>query len=212
MAALPKLPDVSSHAPAFLAGWRRWWITRWLRAKVVDPSLVILRRGAEPKQLAWSLTLGFTTGLFPLCGLTAALCGLVALALRAQCHPPTMMLANLLATPFELSLIVPFMRFGERLTGAAPMSLKPDALWQAVSGKASTAVLLALAHALLGYLIAAPFILWGLYSLSLPLVTHLLTRRTPVVSPTMQGSKLPQRTSPKGGASGHLGRGQEYAV
>ena len=37
-----------------------------------------------------------------LTGLTAVLCGFLALLLRRHCHPPTMMLANFAATPLEL--------------------------------------------------------------------------------------------------------------
>eukprot|EP00897_Mesotaenium_endlicherianum_P010092 jgi/Mesen1/9110/ME000058S08605 len=186
MSAVPLLADIN-RAPAFLAGWRRWWIVRWSRAKIVEPSLLILRRGAEPKQLAFSAAMGFTTGVFPLCGLTAALCACVALVLRSACHPPTMMLANFLATPVELSLIVPFMRFGEKLLGAPAMSLAPDALLKALTGKASHRLLLGLGHALLGWIITAPFLLWFLYRLLLPVTTR-LSKKLAMGSPIGQSS------------------------
>ncbi|CAA3004276.1 Cytoplasmic membrane, partial [Olea europaea subsp. europaea] len=40
---------------------------QWVRKRIVDPFLQILRRGAEPKQLAFSGAVGITLGVFPIC-------------------------------------------------------------------------------------------------------------------------------------------------
>ncbi|CAA3004275.1 Hypothetical predicted protein [Olea europaea subsp. europaea] len=42
---------------------------QWVRKRIVDPFLQILRRGAEPKQLAFSGAVGITLGVFPICGI-----------------------------------------------------------------------------------------------------------------------------------------------
>lgn len=130
---------------------------------------MLFRRGTEPKQLAFSAALGFTLGVFPIYGVTALLCGVAMAILGTKCNGPTLILANLLATPFEFSLMIPFLRVGETLVGASPFALTKDALWQAITGKASGDLLFAIGHALLGWLVTGPFLCLALYSVLLPL-------------------------------------------
>jgi hypothetical protein len=117
-----------------------------------------------------SAALGITLGVFPIYGITVFLCGLAVAILGGKCHAPTLMLGNLLATPLEFSMMVPFLRVGETLVGADPYVLSKDALWQALTGKASTALLLAIAHALLGWLVAGPVLFLALYVVLLPIM------------------------------------------
>lgn len=84
-----------------MTGWRSSWPVRWARAKIFKPLMVILRRGTEPKQLAFTAALGFTLGVFAIYGVTALLCGLAVATLGTKCNGPTLILANLLATPIE---------------------------------------------------------------------------------------------------------------
>ncbi|XP_024163509.1 uncharacterized protein LOC112170447 isoform X1 [Rosa chinensis] len=144
-------------------------LTIWLNKKIVEPLLEILRKGAEPKLLAFSAALGFTIGLFPICGTTVIICGLAIASLGSHCHAPTVMVINLIATPIELSLMVPFLRFGEYVSGGPHFPLTSDALKKVLTLQASHEVLLSIAHALLGWLVAAPFIFAAVYILSLPL-------------------------------------------
>ncbi|KAK8552394.1 hypothetical protein V6N12_040989 [Hibiscus sabdariffa] len=141
----------------------------WLNKKIVDPLLQILRKGAEPRQLAFSAALGITLGIFPICGVTVLLCGMAIALLGSYCHSPTVMLANFLATPIELSLVVPFLRFGEVLSGGPHFPLTSDALKKVLTGQASSELLFSIARALLGWLVAAPIILAALYMIFLPI-------------------------------------------
>ncbi|XP_061337386.1 uncharacterized protein LOC133284402 [Gastrolobium bilobum] len=143
-------------------------ITGWFHTKITDPLLSILRRGAEPNQLAFSAALGITLGVFPICGVTIFLCGVAIALLGSFCHAPTVMLANFIATPIELSLVVPFLRFGEVISGGPHFPLTTDALKKVITGQASHEVILSVAHALLGWLAASPFILGTLYIVFLP--------------------------------------------
>ncbi|KAH6763893.1 E3 ubiquitin-protein ligase [Perilla frutescens var. hirtella] len=158
------------------------FLASWFRRKVVEPLHQILRRGAEPKQLAFSAALGITLGLFPICGVTVFLCGLVIALLGSRCHAPTVMLANFIATPIELSLMIPFLRFGEFVTGGPHFPLSSDALKKVFTGQASWEVLQSILHALLGWLVAAPFILGGLYVLCLPCFKMLVSKFSSVPS------------------------------
>uniref|UniRef100_A0A7N0UKS8 DUF2062 domain-containing protein n=1 Tax=Kalanchoe fedtschenkoi TaxID=63787 RepID=A0A7N0UKS8_KALFE len=138
-------------------------IWTWVQLKVVDPLIQILRRGTEPDQLALSAVVGFTLGIFPICGVPIFLCGVAIALLGPLCHAPSVMLANFVITPIEISLIVPFLRFGEFITGVQYFPLTPDALKKVLTGQASYEVLQSVLHVLLGWLIAALFIMAVLY-------------------------------------------------
>ncbi|KAL1542739.1 hypothetical protein AAHA92_19788 [Salvia divinorum] len=146
------------------------------RRKIAEPLHQILRRGAEPKQLAFSAALGITLGIFPICGVTVFLCGLAIAVLGSHCHAPTVMLTNFIATPIELSLMIPFLRFGEFITGGPHFALTSDALKKVITGNASWEVLHSIFNVLLGWFVAAPFILGGLYVLFLPCFRMLVHR------------------------------------
>ncbi|KAF5738817.1 hypothetical protein HS088_TW12G00010 [Tripterygium wilfordii] len=164
----------------------------WFQKKIVDPLYQILRRGAEPKQLAFSAALGITLGLFPICGVTVFLCGIAIAVLGSLCHAPSVMLANFIATPMELSLVVPFLRFGEAISGGPHFPLTSDALKKVLTGEASREVMLSIAHALLGWLVAAPFILAALYLVSLPCFKILVRKFSTIPSSPKKSALHPE--------------------
>lgn len=151
-------------------------IGSWTRNKIVDPLFHILQRGAEPKLLAFSAALGITLGVFPICGVTVFLCGIAIALLGSFCHAPTLMLANFIATPIELSLMIPFLRLGESITGGSHFPLTSDALRKVFTGEASKEVLFSILRAMLGWLVAVPFIVAGLYVVFLPCFTILVRK------------------------------------
>uniref|UniRef100_A0A453A3I2 DUF2062 domain-containing protein n=1 Tax=Aegilops tauschii subsp. strangulata TaxID=200361 RepID=A0A453A3I2_AEGTS len=151
-------------------------VLAWLNARVVDPLLQVIQRGAEPKQLAFSAALGVTIGVFPICGTTVIIGGLAVAMLGARCNAVTVMVLNLAATPLELSLIIPFLRLGEVVTGGEHFPLTSDAFKMVLTGHASKDVLLSIFHAILGWMVAAPFVMAGLYTLSVPCFKYLVGR------------------------------------
>jgi uncharacterized protein (DUF2062 family) len=74
-----------------------------------------LRQGISPRRLALTLALGFAIGCFPIVGVTTAICLVVATSLRLNL--PAIQAANWIAMPFQVALIVPFVRLGGRLFG-----------------------------------------------------------------------------------------------
>ncbi|XP_072990805.1 uncharacterized protein [Typha latifolia] len=158
----------------------RFGLMPWLSKKIGDPLLQILKQGAEPKQLAFSTALGITLGLFPICGVTVFLCGIAIAVLRHHCHAPSVMLANFVATPIELSLVIPFLRLGEVITGGPHFPLTSDALRSVVTGRASQEVLVAVFHALVGWTVAAPFVFGALYAVLIPCFKFLVLKFKPV--------------------------------
>ena len=94
-----------------------------VNAKTMEQRLAAwLRQGATPRRLALTLALGFTIGCVPVLGAPTLLCAALAVALRLNL--PAIQAANYAAMPFQVALIVPFLRLGGRLfTPARPMPL-----------------------------------------------------------------------------------------
>jgi len=72
-----------------------------------------LRQGISPRRLALTLALGFAVGCIPVIGIPTVLCAALALALRLNL--PAIQMANYVAMPLQLALIVPFVRLGRWL-------------------------------------------------------------------------------------------------
>jgi uncharacterized protein (DUF2062 family) len=70
-----------------------------------------LRQGVSPRRLAITLALGFAIGCIPVIGIPTVLCAGLALGLRLNL--PAIQAANYAAMPFQLALILPFVRLGE---------------------------------------------------------------------------------------------------
>ncbi|KAF5789444.1 hypothetical protein HanRHA438_Chr09g0382891 [Helianthus annuus] len=87
-----------------------------------------------------------TCFLFLKTGVTFFLCVLAITMLGTAVNAPTVMLANFLATPIALSLIIVFLWFGEFITGEAHFTLTADALKKVLTGKASNEILLSIVH------------------------------------------------------------------
>lgn len=77
-----------------------------------------LRQGISPRRLALTLALGFAVGCFPVVGATTLLCTVLALALRLNL--PAIQAANYVALPFQVMLLVPFVRLGGWLFTSGP--------------------------------------------------------------------------------------------
>jgi uncharacterized protein (DUF2062 family) len=89
---------------------------------------VYLRQGMSPRRLALTLVLGFVVGCIPVVGLPTAVCAVIALAFRL--NQPAIQVANYLAMPFQMALIVPLLRLGGRLI---PMAARQGLDWSSLS-------------------------------------------------------------------------------
>ncbi len=96
-------------------------MSAWLRRRLVDPIVALLRQGLAPEKLALCLALGFAIGVCPLVGTSTILCTLVALALRLNL--PAIQLVNYAVYPLQLALVLPFLRLGEWLFSAPRLPL-----------------------------------------------------------------------------------------
>ena len=141
-----------------------------LNRVVVEPLLKLLRQGLSPERMALSVAFAIALGVFPILGTTTLLCALVAVVFRL--NVPAMQVVNHLVFPLQLALILPFIRLGELLYGAAPLTLSLIQIerllrsnyWHAISFLARS-----LLQATTAWFIVAPFAIYALYLLLTPI-------------------------------------------
>ena len=156
----------------------------FLRRRVADPLLLLLKQGLTPETLALSLALGASLGLFPVLGATTALCVAAGLALRLS-HP-ALQVANYVVYPLQVPLILVFVRIGERIVGAAPMPFSVERLL--VFFREDPLAFLERfgwtgLHGILGWLTVAPLVGGALYAGLVPLLRHAARRVAPTAEP-----------------------------
>jgi uncharacterized protein (DUF2062 family) len=89
--------------------------------KVITPILNLLRIGASPRKLAWSLAVGIAIGVNPLLGSTTLLA--LALAFLFRLNLVASQIANHIVYPLQLVLFFVFIRMGNKVfhTGGLPL-------------------------------------------------------------------------------------------
>jgi uncharacterized protein (DUF2062 family) len=121
-----------------------------------DKVLAWLKCGISPRQLAFTLALGFAIGCIPLFGVTTGICALLAMVLRL--NMPAIQAANWLAMPLQLILLYPFLRLGQWMfsrqaigfSQSQVLSQLESAPWHAVEQMSGL-----FGHALLAWLLTA---------------------------------------------------------
>jgi uncharacterized protein (DUF2062 family) len=108
----PNLPAVENTAPIH---------HNWAYRRIVLPILALLRMGASPQKLAWSIAVGLLIGINPILGSTTLLC--LAVALLVRLNVAASQLANHVVYPLEIILIIPFIRIASYTFHTAPMPL-----------------------------------------------------------------------------------------
>ncbi len=101
-----------------------------LRERMLAPILNLLRTGASPRRLAWSLALGFVVGVNPLLGSTTLVCLVAAFVFRLNLIASQ--IANHVVYPLEIALFFVFIRVGDRLFHTGHMPMRRHELIQAV--------------------------------------------------------------------------------
>jgi uncharacterized protein (DUF2062 family) len=101
----------------------------WLYRRIALPIFALLRMGASPEKLAWSLALGLLIGINPILGSTTLLC--LALAFVFRLNVAASQIGNHIVYPLEIILIVPFIHVASRIFHTAPMPLSAKDLLHA---------------------------------------------------------------------------------
>jgi uncharacterized protein (DUF2062 family) len=166
-------------------------IAGFFQRRLVAPLLRLLRQGVTPERLALSVALGTIIAVIPVLGVSTIICALLALWLRL--NMPAIQLVNYLLTPAQLLLIIPFLRFGERVAGAPRHPVTLESGLALLSHGILNAVRIlwdAILHAALGWLVLAPLSAAILYCV----FRHVFRRFAParVVTPSSAlGSPAP---------------------
>ncbi len=137
-----------------------------------------LKTGMTPERLALCIALGIVLGLIPALGTTTLLCALAAVLFGLNL--PAIQLVNFFVYPFQLALLLPFMRAGEWLFGAEPLDLSVELirrmmkenLWDTVVRLSATTM-----HAVFAWLIVAPVLAALAYLILTPLLRKLRPER-----------------------------------
>ena len=157
-------------------GSNPWWTIR-------ESAGAWLLQGITPRRLAFTLALGFVLGFIPLFGVPTGLCVVAALAFRL--NQPAIQVANYAAMPFQLALMVPFVKLGAKLTPwltsqGVDMAMLTSSPWQVLQ-HSSTQV-----ATQLGIMAGQAMLAWVLVAIPMTLVlTIMLTgvlRRVPAMA------------------------------
>jgi uncharacterized protein (DUF2062 family) len=97
-----------------------------LYRRAVLPVLALLRMGASPERLAWSIAVGLLIGINPLLGSTTILC--LAAAFLFRLNVAASQLGNHIVYPLQLLLLLPFVHLGTRLFHTRPLPLSRAAI------------------------------------------------------------------------------------
>jgi len=89
----------------------------------------LLRRGADPDKLAWSLALGVVVGVNPLLGSTTVV--VLALAAVFRLNIVASQVGNHAVYPLEILLFPVFIKVGDVVFGTPKLPLAGHALWDA---------------------------------------------------------------------------------
>jgi len=136
----------------------------WLKRKVGDPLLALLKRGLSPHDLALAAVVSLGIAVNPIIGSTTVLCLIVGRLLRL--NHLVMQTVNYLAYPLQFLLLVPLVRLGEFITGAEALPLSPSLLTEEFQKSFWGFVAkfgLAYVHGLLGWVLVVPVTCLGLY-------------------------------------------------
>ena len=148
----------------------------WLKKRLIDPLLALLRQGLSPQDLALCVALGIGIGLFPILGVSTP--ALTVLALTLRLNLAAIQLVSYAISPIQLALIIPFMRLGEHVLGSAPQPMTISAAMELLTQGVLYAIVTlwdAIIHATLGWLLVAPIFIFVAYKILVPVFSRLST-------------------------------------
>ena len=146
----------------------------WLRRRVVNPFIDLLKQGITPEKIALSVALGVTIGVFPVLGSTTILCGIAAWALKLNI--PAMQLVNYLVYPLQLALLIPFLQTGSKLFGSEQMNMTLAQVGELIRGEVWRAISvlgMATFHGILLWMIVSPAAAAGIYFIAMPVLKRM---------------------------------------
>lgn len=153
----------------------------FLRKRLLDPIVALLKQGCEPDAIARSMVIGALVGVIPILGTTTALCMVIALA--ARLNLVAMQLVNWMIYPLQFALLIPFFRLGAWLFREPPITLQPHelvAMFRADLMGSLQALWTTTWHASVAWLLLGAPVALALYHLLKPLLERYAARQREV--------------------------------
>lgn len=151
-----------------------------LQRRLLEPLWGFLRQGLTARQLALCIALGAGVGLFPVLGVSTPV--LTVLALWLRLNLAAIQLVSWSIGPLQLLLIIPFMRLGEWVVGAAPQPLTIAAGMEILGQGVLQAIVTlwdAIIHASIGWILIGPIGIYVLYRVLMPILDRVAKRMNP---------------------------------
>jgi len=134
-------------------------LKRFWRERVLTVIVAQLRQGITPQKVALTIALGFCLGIFPIIGASTALCLLAGFTLKL--NQPLILLMNSFTVPLQPPLVLVFVRLGEWMLQAPPVSFSIPELFRkffaSPAGFMREFGVTGL-HGILAWLVIAPFV------------------------------------------------------
>ena len=149
----------------------------WLRRKILDPLLALLKQGMSPNRLALCVSLGIVIGNIPILGVSTLICAAIALVFRLNL--PAIQIVQAAMAPTQILLIIPFVRLGEWILRVPPQPVSVQeglALMAQGVGHAVVTLWNAIVHAGLAWALVAPLAVLFFYKVLTPVFEHAATR------------------------------------
>ena len=143
-------------------------LKKFWQERVIAVIVAQFTQGFTPQKIALTIALGLNLGLFPILGATTALCAIAGLWLKL--NQPVIQLLNWLASPLQLAMILVFVRIGEWLVRAQPVSFSIPELFRKFHespAKFMQEFGLTGLHGIIAWLVIAPFLTALIYLLVL---------------------------------------------
>jgi uncharacterized protein (DUF2062 family) len=148
---------------------KNWPVKNWLKRRIIEPLLALLKQGISPHRLALCVAIGVVVGNIPILGVSTILCAAIALAFRLNL--PAIQIVQAAMAPTQLLLIIPFVRLGEWILRVPPESVSINqgmALLAQGAGYAIAVLWDAILHAGLAWILVAPLAVYSIYKLLTP--------------------------------------------
>lgn len=160
---------------------------------MIDPIARQLTQGITPEKVALTLAVGSALALFPILGTTTLLCLVAGILLRL--NQPIIQLVNALCTPIHLPVIYGFVRMGNWIFGVpyahVGIRMMQHMLWDDPREFLELFGRTAL-HAIVAWLVIAPFWMVLIYLVALPVLREALRRQVAAA----QGCAEPEHPVP----------------
>ena len=133
-----------------------------------------LKQGITPQKISLTIALGVTCGVFPILGATTLLC--IGFGLWLKLNQPIIQMVNWLVSALHLVMILFFVRIGEFVVRATPVSFSIPELFQKFNESPLEFMRqfgLTGLHGIVGWLLIAPELTALLYFILLPFMKKL---------------------------------------